>query len=52
MKGKDGQHHARSEITIISDYSQNGAYDVEWFLNPSGSRNLEFEPQIAIQPDR
>jgi hypothetical protein len=49
VKSRDGRHYARIEITIIPDYNQNAAYDVEWFLNPSGSRNLEFDPNNAIQ---
>ena len=35
---------ARLVITIMPDYSQNAAYDVEWYLNPNGSPNLESDP--------
>jgi hypothetical protein len=44
VKSQDGQHYARIEITIIPDYGQNAAYDLEWYLNPNGSRNLESDP--------
>ena len=49
VKSQGGQHYARIEITIIPDYNQNAAYDVEWFLNPSGSRNLEYDSNNATQ---
>jgi hypothetical protein len=41
IRSQNGQHYARIEITIMPDYSQNAAYDSEWYLNPNGSRNLE-----------
>lgn len=44
IKSRNGQHYARIEITIMPDYNQNAAYDVEWFLNPNGSPNLESAP--------
>jgi hypothetical protein len=44
IKSQDGRHYARIEITIMPDYNQNAAYDVEWFLNPNGSPNLESAP--------
>jgi hypothetical protein len=53
MKSQNGQHYARIEITIIPDYSQNAAYDLEWYLNPNGSRNLEpmeAQPQAPAVP--
>jgi hypothetical protein len=49
VKSQNGQHYARIEITIMPDYGQNAAYDLEWFLNPSGSRNLEYDPDNAAQ---
>jgi hypothetical protein len=44
IKSRNGQHYARIEIKIMPDYNQNAAYDVEWFLNPNGSPNLESAP--------
>lgn len=44
VKSQDGQHYARLVITIMPDYSQNAAYDLEWYLNPNGSPNLESAP--------
>lgn len=44
IRSQDGRHYARIVITIMPDYNQNAAYDLEWFLNPNGSPNLESEP--------
>jgi hypothetical protein len=44
VKSQDGQHYARIQITIMPDYGQNAAYDLEWYLNPNGSPNLESAP--------
>lgn len=52
VRSRNGQVHARIEITIIPGYDKNAAFDVEWFLNPSGSRNLEFDPAKVIEPRR
>jgi len=41
VKSQDGQHYARIEITIIPYYQNKAAYDLNWDLNPNGSRNLE-----------
>lgn len=41
VKSQGGKHYARIEITIIPDYGQNAAYDLNWDLNPNSSRNLE-----------
>jgi len=35
---------------ILDLMSHNGSLKVQAFINPSGSRNLEFDPQIAINP--
>jgi hypothetical protein len=44
VRSQDGQHYARIDITIMPDYNQNAAYDLEWYLNPNGSPNLESAP--------
>ena len=44
VRSQDGQHYARLVITIMPDYSQNAAYDLEWYLNPNASPNLESDP--------
>lgn len=41
VKSQDGRHYARIEITIIPDYGNVAAYDLNWDLNPNSSRNLE-----------
>jgi hypothetical protein len=44
VRSQDGRHYARMVVTIMPDYNQNAAYDVEWYLNPNGSPNLESAP--------
>jgi hypothetical protein len=41
VKSEGGQHYSRINITIIPAYNNGAAYDLEWSLNPQGSRNLE-----------
>jgi hypothetical protein len=41
VKSQDGKHYSRIEITIIPYYQNNAAYDLNWYLNPNSSRDLE-----------
>ena len=45
---KSRGHYARVELTMIPNYNENAAYDLEWFLNTNGSRNLESNPAQLI----
>lgn len=49
IKSRNGQHYARIEITLLPSYRDKAAYDLEWFLNPNSSRNLEFDPDKVIR---
>jgi len=49
LKNEEGHHYARIEVTSIPDYNANAACDIEWFLNPAGSRNLEADAQHTVQ---
>lgn len=47
-----GQHHARVWMKVLAAPSQGGAprvYISEYVLNPSGSRNLEFYPDMQVE---
>lgn len=46
----DGRTYARISADIRPKYNEGGAIDIELFLNPSGSRNLEFDPAKTITP--
>ena len=44
----DGRTFARINTDIRPSYNDGGAIDVVLFLNPSGSRNLEFDPTMTV----
>jgi hypothetical protein len=46
----DGKTYARIEAEIRPKYNDQGAVDLKLYLNPSGSRNLEFDPTQSIKP--
>ena len=46
----DGRTYARIDADIRPKYNEIGAIDIELFLNPSGSRNLEFDPSKVVKP--
>ena len=50
VQSRAGKIYSRLEATIVPDYSENAAIDMKYFVNPAGSRNLEFDPSKAIQP--
>ena len=43
VRGSDGKLYARLEATILPKYNDESAIDLRVFLNPSGSRNLEYD---------
>lgn len=45
----DGRTYARISADIRPKYNEGGAIDIELFLNPSGSRNLEYDPSKAVK---
>ena len=47
--GQNGQF-GRMEVTLISKYNDLAAMDLSFFLNPTGSRNLEFDSAVQPKP--
>ena len=48
VRTRDG-NYARVEMRIIPDYGQGAAFDLTVYYNPSGSRNLEFDPAKVVK---
>lgn len=49
LKSRNGQLYARMEVEVFSNYQNEGALGVRYFANPSGSRNLEYDPAKEIK---
>ena len=49
LKSRDGQVHGHFRIEIIPNYNDMSALDIEYYINPSGSRNLEWDGRIQIE---
>ena len=52
VKSRDGKIYSRIETEITPDYNENAAINMKYFVNPSGSRNLEFDPNNVVQPSQ
>jgi hypothetical protein len=53
LKSRGGRNCGRLTIKVWCDYDRpNTALRIESFLNPSGSRNLEYDPAKRIDPSR
>jgi hypothetical protein len=48
VQARDGKLYGRLEISFIPKYRDTGAADIKFFVNPTGSRNLEFEPNTVL----
>lgn len=48
VRSSDGQEYARLEIKFMPKYQQNGAARIRFFVNPTGSRNLEYTPNKVL----
>lgn len=47
----DGKHYGRLAVNVMADYQPPPTHiEFEAFINPSGSRNLEYDPAKAITP--
>lgn len=44
LKSRDGKVYARLEVEILSNYQEKAVFSVKYYANPSGSRNLEYDP--------
>jgi len=53
LRTRNGQLYTRIVVTVISNYNyvqENGAFRVEYYANPAGSRNLEYDSRKKIPP--
>ncbi len=50
VKSRGGKNFGRIEAEIIPKYSQNAAISMKYCLNPSGSRNLEYDESVQPKP--
>lgn len=48
VRARDGKLYGRLEISFIPKYRDTGAADIKFFVNPTGSKNLEFEPNTVL----
>ncbi len=44
LKSREGKVYARLEVEILSNYQDKAVFNVEYYANPTGSRNLEYDP--------
>lgn len=51
MRTADGRY-ARTELRIIPKDQDQGAVELVTYFDPSGSRNLEFDPAKVVKNDR
>jgi hypothetical protein len=50
LKSRGGKIYSRLEAEITPDYNENASMYLKYFVNPSGSRNLEFDPALVLHP--
>lgn len=43
-----GAHYARLEMRLIPHYRTHSAIDIKFWMNPNGSRNLQYDPSKRI----
>jgi len=48
IKSRDGKVYGYFHVTIIPNYNDISVFKTESFINPAGSRNLEFDPAKEI----
>lgn len=48
VRSGNGANYARLEIKFMPRYQQNAAVRVRFFVNPTGSRNLEYPPNKVL----
>ncbi len=52
IKGLGGPIYGRMEVEFIAYYRNVGVVDAKYWINPKGSRNLQFDPSMIIYPER
>jgi hypothetical protein len=50
LKSRGGKLFARLEVEIIADYRDKAVFSVKYYANPTGSRNLEYDPLQGLIP--
>jgi len=51
LRSREGRVYARLEVEILSNYRDKAVFNVEYYANPAGSRNLEYDPlQDVVKP--
>lgn len=49
LKSRDGRIYARIAAEAFANYRNKAVFSVKYFVNPSGSRNLEFDPLQNVE---
>ena len=49
LRSRAGKFYTRLETTIIPEYNNKGAIDLNYYLNPDKSRNLEYDKSKEIE---
>ena len=52
LKSRGGKFYGRLDIEVFSNYQNDGVFRVKGYVNPNGSRNLEWDPEKRISVDR
>lgn len=51
LRSRGGEVYARLEVEVYANYQDKAVFSVEYYANPSGSRNLEYDPlQGMVKP--
>jgi len=50
LKSRNGKVFGRLEFEFIPLYNKDSVIDAKWWLNPNGSRNLQYDPKKRIWP--
>ena len=51
LKSRGGKIHARIQLEAFADYPGGAALDLHYYVNPNGSRNLEWDPSKKMTKD-
>lgn len=51
LRSRGGEVYARLEVEVYANYQDKAVFSVEYYANPNGSRNLEYDPlQDVVKP--
>jgi hypothetical protein len=51
IQSRDGKIYSRITVEVIPDYKDKSVFSVKYFVNPTGSRNLEYDSRQLISTD-